>query len=190
MTRDRQTSIQVESSNLNIASLVKSFGADQDFKHQLEQATVLIVPTDLRPAYDGPCFPSTTRDVFRHLRDSLSGQAVVNAAVRDEDYVEYGYHADEILLPIIFVAKDILLPLVISYIASYVHDACTRRGGSHRDDKVKSELHFKGKDGTQLLVKYDGPSKTFERVMLQCCQDLGVLPNDEEEQQVGSDDAS
>ena len=182
-------SIQVSPSRLDLPALVATFGSDPAFMHQLEKASVLIVPSDLGTEYEGPAFPHTTRDVFQHLQNGLPKDATVDATVRDDAYVEFDYHSEDIILPSLFVAKEILLPFVISLLAAYVN----QRSGLKHDRKnlgrVTSIIHFRRPDGEQLLLKYNGPSDTYEQVALEALRSLGIA-YEEKEQQRGTDNAS
>ena len=59
--------INFSASSLDIEAIVASFADDARLSENLRSASVLIVPTDLGSEYEGPAFPISTRDVFRHL---------------------------------------------------------------------------------------------------------------------------
>lgn len=174
MKENRKPSIQVTSSHLDLSALLASFASEPNFKQQLESTDVLIIPTDLGKEHGGSAFPQITRDVFQCLREKLSGRATVDAAVRDADYVEFGYHSETIILPIIYIAEHVLLPLVIGILAAMIRDRLRNRSKSTR---VTSELHFKGQGGNLLFFKYDGPAKEFEKLILDSLQKLDTPPN-------------
>ena len=174
-------SVQTDVSDLDTNKVFECFNDDPSFKADLQAATVLLVPSDLRPEYEGPVFPTSTREVFRLLSEKLDGQAVVNAAVRDEDYIEFSYRSEDILLPILYIANSVLLPLVISVLGSYLYNCLKRPNGEQSDGTVKSELHFMKGDETQLYFKYEGPADTFERIALEHFEDLGLTISEGED---------
>ena len=179
-TKGDSIPVRVSRSTLPIDTLVASFDSDPTLKDSLQAASVIIVPTDLRPQYEGPVFPNTTREVFQHLQQGVGHRAVVEAAVRDEDYIVFEYRSDEIILPVLFIAYHGLLPLVISLLASYVYDLLKNPNSRKAEGTVKSELHVKDRNGKQLSFKYDGPAATFERVILERFRELRLLPDEDE----------
>ena len=60
-------SVQTDVSDLDTNKVFEYFNGDPSFKADLQAATVLLVPSDLRPEYEGPVFPASTREVFRLL---------------------------------------------------------------------------------------------------------------------------
>ena len=173
--RNNRPYAQISPSELDIDGIIVSFVDYPEFKDEIQSATVLILPSDLSPEHEGPVFPTSTSGVFDLLNTELGDRAIVNAAVRDEDYVEFDYHSEDIILPILFVAQGVLLPLVIEVLASFLYDCLKRDGGGESEDTVKSEIHVKAKDGTQLMYKYEGPAGTFERTASQHFRDLGLI---------------
>ena len=170
--------VEISSSTLAIGNLVASFKEDCELHDSLQEANVLIVPTDLSPEYDGPAFPEGTRDVFNYLQEELGDRAHVEATIRDDDYVEFAYRSEEIILPALHVALAISLPLVINLLSSYLYERLSD-GLWHRG-KVRSEIHIKGKDGSQRMLKYHGPADTFERVVIECLREHELLSKEKD----------
>ena len=166
-------SIDVSESILDISALLTPLCNDPTFKTRLQTAAVLIIPTDLRPEYDCPVFPDTTREVLYSLREGLGSSSIVEAAVRDEDYVEYQFNSEHVILPVLFV-EFVLAPLVISLLASYVHDRLKKGRGRAADDRVTSEIHVRVANGKQFSLTYEGPADTYERVVSQAFRDLDL----------------
>ncbi len=159
--------VDLSTSCLDIDALVQSLGSEPDFQSSLRAATVLLLPTHLGSEHEGPVFPSTTQDIFHGLRDGLADTAVVDAAIRDEDYAEYSFRSDTILLPVLFVAKSLILPIVITILSNYIYNHLRNHGNKREDTAVESEIHFiDEKRGRQLRFKYKGPAGAFERVAL------------------------
>ena len=166
-------SVQVSESTLDMKELLAPYGTEPAFKNRLQNAAVLIVPTDLRPQYYGPVFPDTTREVFQHLRAGLDGIASVDALVRDEEFVDFQFNSEEMNLPVLLV-QSALVSLVINILASYIYDRLRIVPGEKSDGRVKSELHIKDGLGAQTLLRYDGPADTFETVVAQCFLNLDL----------------
>ena len=170
---------EVSKSTLEVDTLVSSFHGDPELEQALQSATVLIVPTDLSPEYKSAAFPESTRDVFCYMRGKLGNRGSVEAATKDEDYVEFAYHSEQVILPILYVAEAVLLPIVFSILGSYLYDRLKGRQRTN-EGKVKSEVHFKNRDGTQLKFKYDGPASTYERVALRYLRELEIHSEEDE----------
>lgn len=172
--KDDTSPLETSESTLDIDVIIASFNGDPELKDALHAATVLIVPTDLSPEYERPAFPNSTKDVYHLLREALGDRATVEALVCDDDYAEFAYHSEQLILPNLYIVDNVVLPLVISLLASYLFDLLKTRGDQNDDHKVKSEIHFVDRNGTQLSFKYDGPAVTYEQVMMQTFQDLDL----------------
>ena len=171
------SSTQLKESALAIGTLMASFDDDPDLKDSLQSAAIILVPTDLKPKHDVTAFPETTLEVFQLLQQGLNGQSTVEVAITDEDYREFQYRSESIILPVVFVLKEMVSSLAISIMASYVRDRI--KVNRYSDDvKVDSELHVRRENGTQIHLTYEGPAATYERVMLQLLND-GQLPTEE-----------
>ena len=171
-SESRATTVDLSASYLDMDVLVQSFDSEPDLQSSLKAAAVLILPTHLGSEHEGPVFPGTTQDILHRLRDGLAGTAIVDAAIRDEEYAEYRFRSDTILLPALFVATTLLLPTVINILSSYIYDHLANRGKQREDSDVESEIHFTDeKRGMQLCFKYKGPADAFERVALQSLRD-------------------
>ncbi len=176
-TTDGETIIEVSKSTFDLDSLITSFDGYPDFKAGLQSAEVLIIPSDLSPEYDGPVFPNTTSQVFQSLKTGLEGHAVVDVAIRDEDYVNFEFLSDDVILPVVFVAKEVFLPLIVNLIASYLHPRIANRE-RQSDARVKSEIHVDTDKGVRYHIKYEGPVESFERIALKALEDAKSYPKD------------
>ena len=163
--------IQITMSPFDLGSLLASFDGYPDFRAELQSAEVLIIPSFLDQEYDGPVFPGTTSQVFRMLKNGLAGLAVVDAAIRDEEYVEFEFLAADIILPAIFVAKEAFLPLIINILASYLYAHVSSRS-RRAATQVKGEIHFDTEQGSRLHIKYEGPADQFERIAMKSIEEV------------------
>ena len=179
--RDR-SSIKVSVSELDVDALIASLDSDSEpgLRDSLQNASVLIIPTDLQPEYDGPAFPETTLWVLDYLRERLGDTATVDAIAKDEDYAEFAYRSEDIFLPHVFVASEVLVPLVVSLLGSFLYDLVNRRRDQRTQSHVNSEIYYKDGSGKILSIKYDGPADTYERTISQALPDPSSLLEDEE----------
>ena len=127
---ENATLAESSESHLSIEDVLVFLGDNEDLKRTVRTSEVIVVPTDLRPEYEGPAFPKSTRDIYRLLKHELAGDAVVEAAVQDHEYREFEYRSEQLLLPTLYVTTLTLLPLVINIVSSYVYDKLKERWGS------------------------------------------------------------
>ena len=175
-------SIKVSASTLDIDALIESLDCDNEpgLRESLQNASVLIIPTDLQPEYDGPAFPETTLWILDYLRERLGDTATVDAVAKDEDYAEFAYRSEDIFLPHVFVASEVLVPLVVSLLGSFVYDLVNRRRDQRIQSHVNSEIYYKDGAGKILSIKYDGPADTYERTISRALPDSSSLLEDGE----------
>ena len=168
--------VELSASQLEIDAIVSSFANDPELNESVRAASVLLVPTNLAPEYEGPAFPLYTREVFRYLRSSLADRATVEAAVRDEDFREFDYRYDSLILPIIHISSSIPVQLVVNLLGAYIYDRFKNRPSA----TVKSEIHFTDPSGAQVSFKYEGPASTYDEVSADHLREFGVwLEGDE-----------
>ena len=178
--------VRVSASELDLDALLAMYHNHPKFQDNLKKAAVLLLPTDLLPEYEGPVFPTTTPEVLRVLSENLDDEVTVDAAVLDEEYIEFEYRSEMVILPVVFVANAVLLPLVVNILGSYIFDRLKSRRVPASDATVRSQLHYERPDGGKFFLQYEGPAETFERVVLEkisCpgpCSDKGGPSSDNE----------
>ena len=101
VTEGDRALVQISPSALDVDDLIATFDDSIEFRDRLREAAVLIIPTDLRPEYEGPVFPRGTPEVFRYLSDNMDNYAIVEAAILDEDYIEFEHRSETLILPVI-----------------------------------------------------------------------------------------
>ena len=129
-------------------------------------AAVLLLPTSFGNEHPGGCFPESTPDVFRYLRENLPEGVTVEAAVDDEDYAEYSFWSSiEIILPILLVADLTTIDVVTALLVNYVKNVLAR--DRQKDGHVRSSIHVAvSPDGSMALHHaYEGPAEAYERSM-------------------------
>ena len=177
--------IDISASSLDIDALVASFAGDAELNESVRSASVLIVPTDLGLEYEGPAFPLSTREIFRHLSAGFADKATVEVAARDEEFKEFDYRSDCLIFPVLYISSHILVPLAVNLLGTYIYDKFKHRPGSNASGTVKSEIHFTDPSGAQVTLKYEGSASTYEKVSADHLRELGVwlegaqLPDDD-----------
>ena len=89
---------------------------------------------------------------------------MVEIAVRENEYREFQYRSDSIIIPTLFIAKEILLPMVVNILGSFISDKLRNWGNSRESTTVTSEVHIVKENGEQIHCKYEGPGSTFVEV--------------------------
>ena len=153
--------VQITESFLDIGYYLASVQADPKLYETVLAADLLILPTDLSSEDAGYAYPAGTPLLFEAFQQQLAGRGIVEATIRDEDYCEFAYYSDDIIIPIMFIAKEALLPIAVDVIATLIRDKFNNRS----DPQLKSEIHYRNRDGSQWELKYDGPASAFERVV-------------------------
>ena len=166
--------VEISLSVIDIEAIIAAISEDQDLRESLSNASIIIVPTDLGSDYEGPAFPLSTREIFRELSVGLADRGTVEATISDDDYRAFDFRSDLLLLPVLFIADNVLLPLGISILGAFIFEKFKNRNRASGTPSVKAEIHFKDSTGRQLSYKYDGPSSTFEEVTERQLRELGV----------------
>ena len=165
----------VENSSINIEGVIESAGGTPEFKASLRKASVLLLPSQLPGEDVPPAFPQNTPYLLRQLKRDLGESVTVDAAIHDDNYAEFQFLSIDAYLPVIYVAQSVLLPLVVSTIGSYIAGHLKRGDANTIQSKVKGEIKFKGKNGEEFSLRYEGPANTYEKLNLQQIHELGSL---------------
>lgn len=166
--------IDTSVSALDMETILASFSDDAGLSRSLRSASVLIMPTDLGSEYEGPAFPISTPEIFRLLRAGFDDKASVEVAIRDEDYKEFDYRFDSLILPVLYISKHFLVPLAVSLLGAFIYNKFKNRRRSTASTIVKSEIHFIDSAGAQVNIKYEGPADTYEKTTIDHLRKLGV----------------
>ena len=181
MASERDNSpVQISQSDFNLEGLIETFVGDPEFRDRLQAAAVLIIPTYRLSEYPGPLFPDTTRDVLQCLQEGLGDIVVVDAAVRDEDYKPLALYSEELIIPALYIAHRVLLPLVINLLGAFIYEHLKATGGPKPQDNAKCEIHYHDANGKLLNLNYDGPANTLERVVQETLGGSEPPENDDE----------
>ena len=105
---------------------------------------------------------------------------MVEAAVRDDDYQEFEFLSVDIMLPALYVASSMLLPLAVNLLSDWISRRLHAAGEQDRDNKVNAEVHFNSR-GQVKRFKYEGPASTFETIMLEAIRkEEGLCSTDDD----------
>lgn len=156
--------LKISTPEQSIDEVIASVNGTADFREKLRQASVLLIPSDVGPDYDGPVFPEDTVDLFRFLSTHLPQNVSTDIAVDDADYVSFAFKSEEIILPVIFVAIDLLVPTVVAILADYIRYRLPWHSHKDHDATVEFEIRCRSAD-SEYSLKYRGPASTFESTL-------------------------
>ena len=163
---------------MSIDEVIASVDGTASFREELRQASVLLLPSNLGPEYDGAVFPEDTVDIFRFLNVHLPHDTSINIAVDDADYTSFAFKSEEIILPTIFVFKELLIPTVTTILADYIRHRLPRRNRKDRDATVECEIRYRS-SGSEYSLKYRGPASTFEATLSEQARNVRSSVDDE-----------
>lgn len=160
---------EVSVSTLDIPAIVASFDDDDALQESVKSASVLILPTNLVPIYQGSAFPLNTADILKHLRAGFGDKVTVEVAVKEKDFKEFDLRSDMLILPILYVSSHVLVPLAVTLLGAYIYEKVNGRSGT-----VRSEIHYVDPSGAQVTISYNGPSSTYEKTLANQLHELGI----------------
>jgi hypothetical protein len=110
------------------------------------------------------CFPERTGEIYKYLQaELLKHETSIDMAVNDEEYEEIELHDAVITLPILFVAKQILLPLVISLLANWIYGRYKQTIPSEKEPTIKFTAIVPTSKGNKE-IKFEGDAKSFAKL--------------------------
>jgi hypothetical protein len=133
-------------------------------RERIQQAGIVVVPDLGFRDHEGPVFPVETTVFFQFLQAEAPPEVRVEIAAEDSAYAELALHAD-ILTIATFVVKDLLLPVVLPLVSTYIWN---RIGNTAFPTKVRASLIIEqgsGESRRLLKVDYKGPATTFEKTV-------------------------
>ena len=129
----------------------------EDLKKQLYQSDIVILPNKGFRDYKKPVFAHGTENIYLYLKSNLPREYNFEIAIDDDDYEEFSLNDDLIYLGI-FMFKDILLPLIINLLSSYViHKSLTKRN----NERVKFKMIL---TDSSKKIDYEGPIEGFKLI--------------------------
>ena len=76
----------------------------------------------------------------------------------DDDIEIRSLHSFDIWMPIIFVASNVLLPIAINIVSSYIYE---KMKGREKEDANVDVTFYVKKEGEEKYIHYSGDAKTF-----------------------------
>lgn len=157
---------------------LEKVGAPDPLDGRLERAGVVLAPMWGYMGRDRPLFPSDTRELFRHLRDTPGHGMRIEVADSGAKYQELSLNSQEWFLPLIMIAELAQAPYVVALVSQYLYERL-RSVLPGRNVAIESDVCVKSEHG-EVTIRYRGPADAWERVMLET---LASLPRGDSENQ-------
>lgn len=131
-----------------------SFMLQKDISDQQE---ILIIPESHTD--DGAVFSQESIPFYKFVRN-IAPDTKIDFDAKREEIQERALHSFDIYMPIVFIATNILLPIVVGLVTNYIDTKM--KGREHEECTVKMKFIVKTADSYKKL-EYDGPAKDFEK---------------------------
>ncbi|MCT3125155.1 hypothetical protein QK912_02885 [Lactococcus lactis] len=154
----------VVSTNIGFNNLSEEFNLSQELSTELSKANFILLPEKKGTEF-GNVFPEQTIKFYNYLKNKeLDHQIIVDIATSDEDYQELELHSDVINICEILV-RDILLPVAVNLISSYLYDLLKSRNKDKADMKVDIIINVEKDNSITKKVTFEGSIENFEKTM-------------------------
>lgn len=149
---------EISDSDITFESVIDDCSEDPEFKKQLSNSNVLIIPYE-KDSKNNNIFPVGTTEIYRYLQQKSPNQVKLDIATKDDNYVELAQHSDLVNLPTIIVTYAIL-PILTSLISNYIYDRL-----KPDNSVIKSEIIITDEKGNNKLIKFNGPAKEYVEML-------------------------
>ena len=85
--------VKEEKSSITFETVLSNFSADLELREQLAEASILIIPHEMK--YDGRTniFPVGTVELYRYFLKNSPDNVMINIATKDDEYLELAQHS-------------------------------------------------------------------------------------------------
>jgi len=146
----------LESEQSILETYIRQSEQSSILEEKCRKDSLLILPRHYEK--QGYCFASESADFVKFCR-SQNAEAVI---LSTDDIKVLDLHSFDIWMPVIYVAKEILLPLAISLVANFI--CSKKKGREHEKAKVNVDIVYK-KGKKEVDIHYDGDADTFKDVI-------------------------
>lgn len=127
---------------------------------KLDNEDIVLLPAVHRGVL---CYSQESIEFAKHCRETAPGFSI--DLLDDGDVQTLSLNSIDIWMPVIWIAKDILLPLAVGLVASYINDKLQGRSG----EKANVEVDFVvEREGEKKMLSYKGDAdalkETFEKI--------------------------
>jgi len=155
--------VDIEFTQNRRSTVAEELGLSREGREVLDSALVVFLPSRGKGSHELPVFASGTRELFQYVFRNAPENIPVDVASSDNQYRELAEHADLLVLPTLFLAEPVALPVLLGVISNYLYDkARTLLPG--RTMEVQSEVLIQSGDG-MVSIKYKGPPDAYRDVV-------------------------
>ena len=128
------------------------------YEQKAKNDEILILP--MKYSADEYYFAQETVSFVKFCRDTSDAPPV--DILVDGDIIVRSLHSFDIWLPVIYIASNILLPVVVNLVSNFIYDKM--KGREHEDANVNAEIVIKnGKK--EKFIHFKGDAKSFKEMM-------------------------
>lgn len=144
---------------INIDEYIDVMNLPHNIKDKTDISDILVLPKKFsdKEYY----YAQETIDFVKFCREQDDKHQI--DILDNEDVMVRSLHSADIWLPVIWISQNILLPIVIGLISSYIYDKIKGRGKEPTTVDVTIQINDK-KKGINKSIHYSGDAKTFKEV--------------------------
>ena len=150
---ENANAITVSDIQLNLKDYYSTNSISPKTQDKMNENDFVILPSKYDDSY---YFAQESINFIKFCRNSSDKRIDV---LSDGDIQVRSLHSFDIWLPVIWVAKNVLLPFVISLVSNYIYDKL--KGREEEEAQVEVTFIVKGKNNEKSL-HYKGDAKTFK----------------------------
>ena len=149
-------SLEIQNAKISFEDYFETNSISIDTQNKLNTTDILIVPQkyDEKEYY----FSQESISFIKFCREQTQDFSIDLLA--DGDICTRSLHSFDILMPVIFVATEIIWPIVLNLVSSFIYDKL--KGREKEDAKVDVTFMVK-RDGEDKVIHYSGDAKTFKK---------------------------
>lgn len=140
-------SISINDSSFSLDSILESLATTQEEKESLRDGQIVILPNSTQN--ESLVFSEEAVPFYKYCTIAKEDDRVL--LIPDENRQVLALRSIDFFMPVIYIAKDVLLPALINLVSSYIYD---RIRGQKENPNVKLKVVI---DESKTEIDYDGP---------------------------------
>lgn len=157
---NNDSQLSIEDISFSRVDLLNKEYIPEQYKGDISAAGIIVMPNENAREGLHLSFPERTVGIVDYLQTAID--TTVEYAVDDEDFQELELHSIDVVIPLLFIAHEVMLPLVLNGVYDYIK---SKVFASHeREVNVELEMYHETKKGSKH-IKYKGPLEGLEEVI-------------------------
>lgn len=160
MIKSENEKLIIEDISFSKTDLLNKKYIPKRYKEDISSAGIIVIPSENVRDGLGLTFPERTVGIVDYLQSTID--TTIEYAVDDDEFQELELHSIDVVIPILFVAQEIMLPIVLSGVYDFIKSKVI--GNRELKATVELEIYHETKEGSKH-IKYKGPLKGLEEVI-------------------------